>query len=117
MIIYANNYYPVVRLLHVALSCICQIDSNRIHIYDRGWEFLIKIDDAVNVNIAAVAKFSLDVCTALFQYNNAHYEIFAQFDQDHGEIRIPYKDLEPEQLYASCLKDNARYKVVDTITT
>lgn len=117
MIIYANNYYPVVRLLHVALSCICQIDSSRIHICDRGWELLIKIDDAVNVNIAAVAKFSLDVCTALFQYNNAHYEIFAQFDQDHGEIRIPYKDCEASLLYDACVRDNMRFTVLDPVIT
>ena len=117
MITFVNNYYPVVRLLHVALSCICHIDSTKLHIYDRGWELLIKIDDAANFDIAAVAKFALDVCTALFKYFDAHYVIFAQYDQQSGEIRIPYKDLEPEKFYEACVKDNIRYTILDTITT
>ena len=112
-----DSYYPVVFFLQTALPCVCKIDSSRIHICDRGWEILVKIDDAENLNITAVARFALDLCTALLQYNEAHFELFAQIDQDHGEIRIPYKDCEASLLYDACVRDNKRFTVLDTVTT
>ena len=117
MLVNINTHFPIVLFLKNGLSNACQIDSHRIHVCDRGWEVTIKIDEPNSFSLELVAKLALSLCTDLIKYHDAHIQMLAQYDQQSGEIRIPYLDLEPEQLYAACLKDNARYKVVDTVTT
>lgn len=116
MLVNLNTHFPIVLFLKNALENTCLIDSHRIHVCDRGWEMLIKIDDPT-FNLELVARLALSLCTDFIKYHDAHIEMFAQYDQQSGVIRIPYKDLEPETLYAACLKDNASYKVIDTVTT
>ena len=117
MLVHLDAQFQIVKFLKNALENTCQIDSHRIHVCDRGWEILINIDEPNSFDLELVAKLTLSLCTDLIKYHDAHIQMLAQYDQQSGEIRIPYLDLEPEQLYAACLKDNARYKVVDTVTT
>lgn len=117
MLVHLDAHYNIVIFLKSGISNACQIDSQRIHVCDRGWELVIKIDEPTTVDIERLAKMALSLCTDILKYHDAKFEVFGQYDQKSGEIRIPYKDLEPEKFYEACVKDNSSYTVLDTVTT